>query len=128
MNAEQRARVLAFGVRTLNIHGETADWCIHCDHFLGEHDAYCPYDALASAEADLADERALYQSLLEHHEAVDLSLIAAQAHIEIARQVAFQAQQSAAAIQGDPQKANAVSASWVIEVAGRILAALAGKE
>lgn len=40
------------------------------------------------------------------------------------RLLAFQAQQSAVAVQAHPEKANAVSASWVIEVAGRILASL----
>ena len=42
--------------------------------------------------------------------------------------VAFQMHASASAIQGDPEKANAVSVAWVIEMAGRILLALAGKE
>jgi hypothetical protein len=49
----------------------------------------------------------------------------AEARVEAARLLAFQMQQAAAAIQGDPDKANAVSSAWVIDVAGRLLAALA---
>lgn len=72
-------------------------------------------------EADVTVGQALANSLMESNAALRVRL-------EAARLVAFQVQQSAAAIQNDPAKANAVSASWVIEVAGRILAALAKEE
>jgi len=45
-----------------------------------------------------------------------------------AQTVAVQMSASASEMQGDPEKANAVSASWVVEMAGRILAALAAEE
>ncbi len=48
--------------------------------------------------------------------------------MEQAQIVAFQMSAAASAIQGDPEKANAVAASWVVEMAGRILAALAAEE
>ena len=51
-----------------------------------------------------------------------------EARVEAARLLAFQMQQCAAAIQSDPDKANAVSAAWVIDIAGRLLAALAAGE
>ena len=48
--------------------------------------------------------------------------------IEQAQTVALQMRASADAIQGDPERANAVSASWVLEMAAHILAALAAEE
>ena len=45
--------------------------------------------------------------------------------LETAEMEAFKIMASASVIQSDPAKANAVSASWVIEHVGRILAALA---
>jgi hypothetical protein len=51
-----------------------------------------------------------------------------EARIEAAGLLAFQIMQSAAAVQADPTKANAVAASWVIGKVGAVLAALRGEE
>jgi len=58
------------------------------------------------------------------HDALALAL----ARIEAAGLLAFQLMQSAAAVQADPTKGNAVAASWVIGKVGAVLAALRGEE
>jgi len=53
---------------------------------------------------------------------------ALEARIEAAGLLAFQIMQSAAAVQADPTKANAVAASWVIGKVGAVLAVLRREE
>jgi len=86
------------------------------------------YRALAASQVRLAErDEAVQRSA---NAATDMArlLAVAEARVEAAVLLAFQMQQSAAAIQSDPDKANAVSAAWVIDIAGRLLAALAAGE
>lgn len=107
---ETKAVLESYLAGSLNADGSLS-WCTECHSTLGigfDHKELCLAGALAQ---EIADREADHKRM------------------EKARLMVFEMSASATeASQGGPAMVNAVSASWVLEMARRILAALAAQE